>query len=181
MDNLGIQGLSPCLVATTLSKVEVPGTSPPSVATNRSNLEVRGSSLPLVAPNLFHQHAYVRGRLDDHVEKAAAAFQKSSSWGDFIRGIRGQGDLHPEVGSLNHPAAHLLSRFQKSGTPAGLSAAPWSNAKFEMALKWGPHRSSHNGIEFLCTEYADMMDKQQWTILPASMVKNIRGLRLSPL
>ena len=50
-----------------------------------------------------------------------------------------------------------------------------------MALKQGPRKSSHNGIDFLRIECADMMDKQQWTVLPASMVKNIKGLRLSPL
>ena len=133
--NLGVQGTSPRSVATTLSKVEVQGSSPPSVAPNLSNLVVWGSSPRLVAPNLFHQHDYVRDRLDDHVEKATAAFQKSSSWGDFIRSIRGRGNLHPEVGSLSHPAAHLLSRFQKSGTPAVLSAPPWSNAKIEMTLQ----------------------------------------------
>ena len=146
-----------------------------------SDLAVWGSSPRSIPTNLFHQHDYVTDRLDDHIEKAAAAFQKSSSWGDFIQSIRGRGDLHPEVGSLNHPAAYLLSRFQKSGAPAVLSAPPWSNAKIEMVLKWGPHRSSHNGIELLRTEYADMMDKQQWTVLPASMVKDIKGLRLSPL
>ena len=36
-------------------------------------------------------------------------------------------------------------------------------------------------MDFLRTEYANMMDKQQWTVLPASMVKHIKGLRLSPL
>ena len=49
-----------------------------------------------------------------------------SSWGDFIRSVWGKGDLHPNVGSLNQPAAHLLSRFQKSGTLAVLSADYWT-------------------------------------------------------
>ena len=52
---------------------------------------------------LFHQQGYIRDRLDAHIEKAAAAFTKSSSWGDFIRSIRGKGDLHPNIDSLNHP------------------------------------------------------------------------------
>ena len=49
------------------------------------------------------------------------------------------------------------------------------------ALKRGPHQSSHLSIEFLQEEYADMMDKKQWTVLPASLVKNIPGIRLGLL
>ena len=33
-------------------------------------------------------------------------------------------DLHPGVKELPHPAAHLLSRFQKSGTPAMMKRHP---------------------------------------------------------
>ncbi|VEU33676.1 unnamed protein product [Pseudo-nitzschia multistriata] len=45
----------------------------------------------------------------------------------------------------------------------------------------GATQISNNGIEFLREEYADMMDKQQWTVLPARLVTKIKGLRLSPL
>ena len=71
---------------------------------------------------------------------------------------------------------------QNSGIwDSGSSTAPWTKAKVNMALKHGPHRSSHNGIDVLRTEYVDMMDKQQWIVIPASTVKNIKGLRLSSL
>ena len=137
---------------------------------NRSACTTTAPTAALAHQPLFHQHQYTCDRLDAHIENATTAFKKASSWGDFIRSIRGKGDLYPNVGSLNHPAAYLLSRIQKSGTPAVLFAAPWTKAKIEMVLKRGPHKFSHNGIDFLCTEYADMMDKQQWTVVPASMV-----------
>ena len=110
------------------------------------------------------------------MEKAIAAFKASTSWASFVTSVRGRGDLHPGVKELPHPAAHLLSRFQKSGTPAMMKTAPWFAERIDDALKRGPCQSSHRGIEFLREEYADMMDKEQWTVLPASLVKDIPGI-----
>ena len=134
-----------------------------------------------MTPRRFHLHQHPPDRLDSLIESASAAFVASDSWGSFIRSIRGRGDLHPDVAKLPHPAAHLLSRFQKSGTPALISSEPWSPTRIAAALKRGPHKSSKNGIEFLRDEYADMMNKQQWTVLPAALVQHLFGLRLSPI
>lgn len=49
------------------------------------------------------------------------------------------------------------------------------------ALKRGPHKSTKNGIKFLREEFSDMIDKEQWVILPARFLQDIPGLRLSPL
>ena len=92
---------------------------------------------------------YPRDRLDVHVEKAIAAFKVSTSWASFITSVRGRGDLHPGVKELPHPAAYLLSRFQKSGTPAMMKTAQWSAERIDDALKRCYHQSSHRGIEFL--------------------------------
>lgn len=131
--------------------------------------------------NTYHAHSYEPDRLDAHIEKAAKAFVEAPSFGDFIRKVRGRGDLHPDVGALPHPAAHLLSRYQKSGTPVVMKTAEWSPARRRAAIARGPHVSSKRGIDFLREEYADMMDKQQWTVLPAHLVIDLLGLRLSPL
>ena len=93
--------------------------------------------------------AYPRDRLDVHVEKAIAAFKASNSWASFVTSVRGRGDLHPGVEDLPHPTAHLLSRFQKSGTPAMMKTKPWSTERIDDTLKRGPHQSSHRNIEFL--------------------------------
>ena len=92
---------------------------------------------------------YPRDRLDVHVEKEIAAFEASTSWANFVTSVRGRGDLDPGVKKLPHPAAHLLSRFQKSGTPAMIKTAPWSVERIDDALKRGPHQFSHRCIEFL--------------------------------
>ena len=129
----------------------------------------------------YHEHPYKRDRLDDHVEHAAQAFLSASSYDAFVRQARGKGDLHPDVGSLPHPAAHLLHQFQRSGTPVVMQTPPWSKGRLQSALKRGPHSSSKKGVKFLREEYADMVEKQQWTVLPAKLVLDLPGLRLSPL
>ena len=62
-----------------------------------------------------------------------------------------------------------------------MKTAPWSAERIDDVLRRGPRQSSHLGIEFLREEYADMMDKEQWTALPTSLVKDILRIRLSPL
>ena len=65
------------------------------------------------AANAATAAEYPRDQLNVHVEKAIAAFKASTSWASFVTSVRGRGDLHPGVRELPHPAAHLLSRFQK--------------------------------------------------------------------
>ena len=89
--------------------------------------------------------------------------------------------MHSDVGRIPHPAAHLLDRFRKSGTPAIISSPPWSAGKIAAALSRGPHSSSQKGLDFLREEYADMVEKQQWIVLPANLIQSMPGLRLSPL
>jgi hypothetical protein len=157
----------------------LPVTTVPAIPNSRlSPIQDANLSAPL---KQYHHHPYTRDRLDAHVDQLASKYKSSLSWGDFIRSVRGKGDLHPNVKDLDHPAAHLLSRFQKVGTPAILSGDPWTPRRIEAALKRGPHSSSKKGIEFLREEYADMIDKQQWIVLPADMIKSLFGLRLSPL
>ena len=65
--------------------------------------------------------------------------------------------------------------------PTVMQTELWGKGQIEAALNRGPHKSSHNGIKFIREEYSDMMDKQQWTMLPVQLVCNKPGLRLSPL
>ena len=132
-------------------------------------------------PKQYHQHPYDPDWLDWYIEEIAQKYETSRSWGDFICDVRGQGDLHPNVAYLQRPAAHLLDCFHKSGTPPIISSSPWTLQKIAVALKCGPHSSSIKGIEFLRNKYADMVEKQQWIVLPASMLKSMFGLCLSPL
>ena len=51
----------------------------------------------------------------------------------------------------------------------------------EQARRRGPHQSAIEYREFLYDEMATMADKGQWLILPYSDVKDLPGLRLSPI
>eukprot|EP00536_Pseudo-nitzschia_multiseries_P015922 jgi/Psemu1/44297/gm1.44297_g len=61
--------------------------------------------------------SYPPDRLDAHIAHAVTAYHRSTSWGDFIRTIRGRGDIHPDVATIPHPAGSLLDRFGTDGTP----------------------------------------------------------------
>eukprot|EP00536_Pseudo-nitzschia_multiseries_P019098 jgi/Psemu1/58889/gm1.58889_g len=78
-------------------------------------------------------------RLDVHIARATHIYLQSASWGDFIRTMRGQGDVHPDVATLPHPAGGLLAHYGKEGTPASMSGPPWDQRKIAAALQRGPH------------------------------------------
>ena len=162
----------------TPSRGDTPSTVPLS---HRADPFVPSVIVTSVPRPRYHQHDNDPDRLDGLVEELSHQYVTSDSYGNFIRDVRGRGDLHPEVGSLPHPAAHLLSHFQKVGTPAIINAKPWTPSRLEATLKRGPHSSCNDGIEFLREEFADMIEKQQWIVLPADLVKKQFGLRLSPL
>ncbi|KAL7577853.1 hypothetical protein ACA910_010599 [Epithemia clementina (nom. ined.)] len=79
-----------------------------------------------------------------------------------------------------HPARHLLGRLKK-GAPVVLSTALWSCERVQAAIQRGPHKSANEHVEFLHQEFAAMLGKGQWTMLPADMVEHLQKLRVSPL
>ena len=50
----------------------------------------------------------------------------------------------------------------------------------QAALKQGPHRSATEHTLFLRKEFASMIEKGQWVVLPYPLAKGLPGLRLSP-
>ena len=61
-----------------------------------------------------------------------------------------------------------------------LMAEEWSEGELLAALKRGPHKSATEHAPFLCEEFASMVEKGQWVVLPYSVAKRLPGLRLSP-
>jgi hypothetical protein len=49
------------------------------------------------------------------------------------------------------------------------------------ALERGPHKSANEYSAFLREEFASMIQKQHWTILPAEVAELLPGIRLSPV
>jgi hypothetical protein len=106
-------------------------------------------------------------------------------WKKFVALKRGTADLHPDVGKLPHPAAHYLDNLRQRGAKVTLATAPWSPDRISEALKRGPHKSSHEHVEFLEGELVDFLHRGQWVVLPASELLHnpvlSKYLRISPM
>ena len=59
--------------------------------------------------------------------------------------------------------------------------APWTPARKHNALRRGPHKLAMEELELLQEEFASMLNKSQWTLLPADLVVGLQHLWLSPL
>ena len=99
-------------------------------------------------------------------------------WTTFIQNKRQRGDI--AALHFKHTAQPLLQHIKKRGIPVVLSTPPWSHTQLNQAIKRGPHRSCHHYIDFLEEEFLDMMQKNQWIILPYAIAKSIPNLCLSP-
>ena len=119
--------------------------------------------------------------LDTLVANATKAFQRSDDWEQFFDQQKDPRGDWAEVARLNHPAARLLHLYKQKGVPVVLKTEPWSLARKSAALARGPHKSAKEHIEFLREEYASMMKKGHWTLLPAQLLMHQPDLRLSPL
>ena len=119
--------------------------------------------------------------LDLLVTKATAALQTSSDWDEFFHSQRDPRGDWGEVKTLDHPAAYLLDVYKRLGVPVLLHTSQWTASRRQAALARGPHKSAKEHVPFLREEYAAMIRKGHWTVLPASKVMKLKNLRLSPL
>ena len=99
-------------------------------------------------------------------------------WCAFVKHRRRRGD----IASLQflHPATPLLQHLKHQGAPVVLASKPWTCHQTTQAMHRGPHRSCHNHIQFLEEEFVDMIQKDQWAILPYSIAQHLPNLRISP-
>ena len=103
---------------------------------------------------------------------------RDMGWKDFVRQRRQRGDFASL--SFKHPATRLLKHYKHHGAPVKFHSAPWSKPLLSAAIRRGPHRSCFEHIDFLEEEFVDMINKEQWVVLPYSAAKDLPGLRLSP-
>jgi hypothetical protein len=100
---------------------------------------------------------------------------------DLFRKRQGRGDFASLENIRSHAAHHLNSQLKKHGAPVVLTTPPWSSLQLDAAVQRGPHRSATEHLEFLRTEMADMVKKAIWMVLPYSLVKDLKDLRISPI
>ena len=84
------------------------------------------------------------------------------------------------MSEVKHPARRLLRQYKHHGALVVLMKGSWTEGERQAALKIGPHRSATEHTPFLREEFASMVEKGQWVVLPYSVAKRLPGLRLSP-
>jgi len=104
---------------------------------------------------------------------------KKIGWKKFIKSRRKCGDF-ADLSNLPHPAKRLLQHHKNHGAPVKFKMKAWSKSKLHAAITRGPHKSCHEHITFLHEEFINMINKQQWIVLPYSVAKTLPGLYLSP-
>jgi hypothetical protein len=75
----------------------------------------------------------------------------------------------------------MLDRIRRNGAPVVLSSAPWSAEIKQERYERGPHKSAHEYVEFLGTEFLDFLKKGYWMLLPYTEVEFMIDVRYSPL
>ena len=96
-------------------------------------------------------------------------------WHETCRRMRSRSDITEDIGSLPHRAAPL------HGAPVILNSEPWRIELIEKRFRRGPHRSALEYADCLQDEFLDFIRKGFWMLLPYEEVKDLPGLRLSPL
>jgi hypothetical protein len=81
---------------------------------------------------------------------------------------------------LPHSAAPILAALWSTGAPANLSSDQWTEAQRDAAAQHGPHKGTNEQIEFMRTEFFDMISAGQWLVLPYRTVRQLPNLRLLP-
>ena len=100
-------------------------------------------------------------------------------WTEFVHWRRGRGDF-ASLSEVEHPALRLLRKYKQRGAPVVLITGEWSEGEHLAALKRGPHKSATEHSPFICKEFASMVEKGRWVVLPYSVAKWLPGFRLSP-
>jgi hypothetical protein len=98
-------------------------------------------------------------------------------WEQVVRSRRTRGD----IGRLqvNNPAQRFLRYLRSRGVPVVLTTTPWEKTRINAAVR--PHKSAKDHRAFLHSEMADMIDKNQWIVLPYEQVQDLPNLRVSPI
>ena len=90
---------------------------------------------------------------------------KRLGWTEFVRRRRGCG-YFASLADVKHPAQRLLRQYKHRGAPVVLMLGSWTEGERQAALKRGPHRSATEHTLFLREEFASMIEKGQWVVLP---------------
>ena len=123
--------------------------------------------------------------LDDRLGKLVTSFvdsySSSPTWSKFVHRHTGRSHLSRNIRSVSHRAALFLDHLRRQGATVQVTDDPWTPRKLAEKISRGPHKSAVEYADFVRDEMADFCEKGFWTVLPFDLVKDLPGLRLSPL
>ena len=102
-------------------------------------------------------------------------------WKDYVSSVISHPSISPTVGSLPHPAASYLQHLRLEGAPVDIQTPDWTLDHLDSCIQRGCHKSAQDHAEFVREEMADFCAKGFWTVLPYHLIRDLPGLRLSPL
>jgi hypothetical protein len=59
-----------------------------------------------------------------------------------------------------------------------MKTQPWSKDQLDAAVARKPHQSAHQRLEFLSSEFLNMIKKGQWMVLPYDVVRHLPNFHL---
>jgi hypothetical protein len=156
---------------------------------NQNQLQAERSALPATSSNKRARtsvpSSQVQGTVVDQDNRLSKYVYRDSNllyelgWHTLVKHKRQRGDFGQL--RINHPAQRFLHYLRKQGVPVLLTTRPWDHARIETAIRRGPHKSAKENQAFLQTEMADMIEKNQWVVLPYALAKTLPHLRISPI
>ena len=123
-----------------------------------------------------------QARLPDDIGKYVVRDNEEVSrlgWAEFVCRRRGRGNF-ASLFEVKHPARRLLIQYKHRGAPVVLVTGSWMEGERQAALKRVPHRSAKEHTPFLREEFASMVEKRKWVVLPYWVAKGLPGLSLVP-
>ena len=127
-------------------------------------------------PDILSRHPGLLGKLADETAETL----RKKGWRGLVEEKRGRSAMNPGVGELPHEAAATLDFLRRHGAPVHTSDPPKTPAELQAAADRGPHPSARVHQEFLWEEVLDMCKRRHTMVLPMSVVKKIKGARVSP-
>jgi hypothetical protein len=112
--------------------------------------------------------------LSEYIDRDVRLLQ-SLGWHGLVAHCRPLSNFS-QLDNVPHPACRLLCLYKHRGAPVKFSTPPWTRLQVKHALSCGPHKSAHEYLDYLEEEFADMINKGQWVVLPYLAVKDLPGL-----
>ena len=117
----------------------------------------------------------MQASLPDNIGKYVARNAKEVErlgWAEFVRRRQGRGDF-ASLTDVEHPERRLLRQYKHRGAPVVLASGSWTKGERHAVLKRGPYRSATEHTLFLREEFASMIEKGQWVVLPYLVAKGL--------